>query len=197
MQHRLFLVPPRLGDDVERARRHWEERHGAVFVRTPGLLGYVQNRPVDEEWLSGRGWFCSETWYADRDSERRAYASTYYQDVVAQDEATFLDRSAAWSAVMLDDRAAHDVPGGGLRTSRWRVLWLSDARPPGHGWAVLPVTRAVPGGDASLVLRKEFDDRAEALAVTRGASCPAFVCEPTTFDPPTSWSPSSPREVRR
>lgn len=187
MQHRLFLVPAAAGTPTAAAVRHWEERHSRVFAQTPGLMRYVQNRPLTEEWAAGRAWFCSETWFADRATERNAYASPYYRDVVTADEATFLDREAAWSGVVLTtdgDHHAADLTETPTKTQGWRVLWFGDEPAAELPWTQLPVTRTVPAGRGRTVFTTVISDRERALALTVGAPCPAFVCTPTTIDVP-------------
>ncbi|PXY28964.1 EthD domain-containing protein [Prauserella endophytica] len=183
MQHRIFLVPPH--GDPEDGRVHWERRHGDLFTATPGLLGYRQNRPVAEEWARGTARFCSETWFADRDAERRAYSSAYYRDVVTADEMSFLDRDAAWSAAVVAGSGEPD-PAGGVR-----VLWFDDYPPPGARWHPLELSRPVPPpGRGTRVYTALVAEAAEALSLTRGAEGAALVCRPVTFaEPSPKWSP--------
>ncbi|PXY36568.1 EthD domain-containing protein [Prauserella flavalba] len=176
MQHRIFLVPP-LGDP-EAGRRHWEQRHGDLFTATPGLLGYTQNRPVAQEWARGTARFCSETWFADRDAERGAYSSAYYREVVTPDEASFLDRQAAWSAAVVGGEAG---PADGIR-----VLWFDDAPPPGARWRPLELSRPVPPpGRGTRVYTAVMAEPGEALALTRGAGPVALVCRPRAYALPS------------
>ncbi|MEU3273070.1 EthD domain-containing protein [Saccharomonospora sp. NPDC006951] len=172
MQHRIFLVPHR--GDPEVARSHWERRHGDLFTATPGLLGYTQNRPVDQEWDRRTARFCSETWFADRDAEREAYASTYYRDVVAPDEASFLDRESAWASAVLGDSVP--VVAEGVR-----VLWFDESPPPGASWVALDLARPVPvPGKGKRVHVAVVDGVAEALSLTRGAGV-SLVCRSMGF----------------
>lgn len=177
MRHRIFLVPvvPHVCPGV--VRRHWEERHGEVFTGTPGLLRYRQNRPVDEEWERGTARFCSETWYDDRDTERDAYRSTHYREVVTPDEASFLERDAAWSAVVLDEGGL--APGEGLR-----ILWFDEAPPAGPAWRTVELDRAVPPpGTGTSVHVADVDDLKIALGLTQQASAVAMVCRAIHQDP--------------
>jgi hypothetical protein len=94
-RHRIFVVDLRHDRSPDEAQRHWTDEHGLLFLGTPGLGGYAQNRPSR---VTGR--VCSQTWFESREAERRAYDSPYYRDVVAADEADFLERSSAWTAVV-------------------------------------------------------------------------------------------------
>lgn len=177
MQHRIFVVPtlPRMTPAA--AREHWEKCHARVFTGTPGLLHYRQNRPVDHEWRRGAARFCSETWYADRDSERAAYSSTHYLDVVRPDEATFLDRDSAWSAVVMDEEPL--THGDGLR-----VLWFDEDPPSGPVWRPVRLNRPVPTpGVGSMVHVAEVADETAALALTVRARGVALVCDAVHLDP--------------
>lgn len=175
VQHRIFLVPPDSGLDPHVARTHWERRHPAVFARTPGLLGYRQHRAVAEQWRRGTALVCSETWFADRETERAAYRSDHYRNVVAEDEGRFLDRASAWSAVVL--------AGGehlGATAQNWQVLWF-DADPPAGAaaWNAVALGREVPGPGSGRTLHvAHVDDLGTALELVSGANVAALACRP-------------------
>ena len=176
MQHRIFVVPTASRVGSATARQHWEERHAGVFTRTPGLRGYRQNRPLDEEWERGNTRVCSETWYDDRNAERAAYESDHYLTVVTPDEADFLDRYAAWSAVVLDDDLSR---GDGLR-----ILWFDEHPPPGPAWRHVRLDRPVPTpGLGSILHVADVEELEPALTLTRQASAVAFVCRAVQCDP--------------
>jgi hypothetical protein len=182
VQHRIFVVPPASRVTWEDARLHWEQRHGEAFTGTPGLRRYRQNRPVEQEWQRGAARFCSETWFDDRETERAAYGSPHYRDVVTPDEATFLDRDAAWSAVVLDDQPLE--PGEGLR-----VLWFDTSPPSGQAWRSARLNRPVPApGTGSTVHVADVVDVDAALALTRHSSGVALVCRAVHQDPAVSAS---------
>lgn len=190
VQHRIFVVPtgPVLGPSA--ARQHWEQRHGDIFTGTPGLLRYRQNRPVDEEWECGAARFCSETWYDDRETERAAYASDHYLEVVAPDEASFLDRDAAWSAVVLDDGALG--PGEGLR-----VLWFDESPPDGLDWRSVRLSRPVPApGVGSILHVADVDHLPSALMLTKQTSAVALVCHAVHQDPVADQTPTIAEALR-
>jgi hypothetical protein len=170
MVHRIFVVPgaPRVGSEV--IRRQWTGGHPELFTRTPGLAGYVQNRPLPEEWHRLGVFVCAETWFADRQAERAAYASDHYREVVAADEARFLDRDAVWSA-----RVAGPVSLE--RRSRYRVLVFGDGP--------LTLSRPAPGGGHGLDVRW-FDDRAAALDHAAAAPGLAIATEPAVFPIPAA-----------
>ncbi|NYE35810.1 acyl-CoA synthetase (AMP-forming)/AMP-acid ligase II [Nocardioides cavernae] len=177
MQHRIFVVPLATHLAPAEARRHWEQRHGRVFGATPGLLRYRQNRPVDAEWDAGRARFCSETWYADRAAERAAYDTDHYRETVAADEASFLDREGAWSAVVLDGDGLG--PGGGPR-----ILWFDESPPPGPDWRPVRLDRPVPlPGNGTTLHVAAVDDVDAALALTRSTPVVGLVCDSIDLDP--------------
>lgn len=181
-RHRIFLVPP-LGRDVAAERGHWEERHGLVFGRTPGLLGYRQNRPVAEQWRDGTARFCSETWFADREEERAAYRSDYYRDVVTPDESGFLDRDAAWSAVVVADGSRLSGP-----STADRLIWFGADPPAGPRWQVLELDRPVPPpgiGTAAYVATLDRD--LDGLPLIEADGPVALMCRPVDLvRPPVS-----------
>lgn len=117
--HRIFLAPLRPDVDRRWAHEHWTTHHAGLFARTPGLRGYVQDRPPAASW-PGRGLVCSETWFDDRPTERAAFESDHYLTDVAADEATFVQRDQAWHSVVTTARRAR-------RTRTYRVLAF------GHG----------------------------------------------------------------
>lgn len=183
MQDRIFLVRPADVLTPQQAREHWEERHGPIFARTEGLIEYRQNRPVDGEWERGLNLVCSQTCFADRASERAAYAGSYYRSVVAADESAFLDRESAWSAVLLGELAPPVNP------TTIRLLWFDASPPPGLDWRVVDLARPVPppGHGSTLHFADTLDDdRIEGI--TRTAGPVAFACRPVSFavDPPPS-----------
>ena len=135
---------------------------------TPLLAGYVQNRPLEEEWerLGSRS-ICSETWFADHDAEKNSFASDYYRDTVMPDEHRFLDRESAWMGRFLTDAPLPSSP------PRFRVLAFG---------ATLPGTEGIgldrpPSPFASLWL----DDRAAALDLARSVDGYAFAAEPAVL----------------
>lgn len=175
MQHRIFLVPTRADVPWSTARRHWQDRHGEIFVSTPGLRWYTQNRPLTEP-SRGRGVVCSETSYESRQAERAAYSSRYYQDVVAPDEARFLDREGVWSARVVAGTAASEPAGA------YRVLWFDETPPEGARWSPLELSRPVPApGRGSSLHSTWTDDRDLAIEIADGSRGLALACQPIPF----------------
>lgn len=170
-QHRIFVVDVR--DDLPpgAARAHWTGRHGAVFGATPGLRGYLQNRPVDEGSFA-----CSETEFDDRESEREAFGSAYYRDVVVADEAAFLDRDSVRVAVVLAGTFAH---GG---TARYRAVLpgVEPERVAGEGLGIQSyrLDRPLAAGAAPVVTFVWDDDLEAVRAVVARHGPLAFVAEP-------------------
>lgn len=83
----LVRRPP----DVSRADfvRYWQEHHGDVVSKLPGLRGYVQNPALD---LPDRDWpfdGMAELWFDDVDAVREAFRSDE-ADAVREDEKRFV-----------------------------------------------------------------------------------------------------------
>jgi hypothetical protein len=159
MRHRIFLVPLRADVAVAAGRSHWEEVHAPLFADTPNLRGYVQNRPED----SALAVVCSETWFDDRDAEQAAYTSTFYRDRVTPDEAGFLEREAAWSALVRDD-VRTGFPVGQLPGALRALVfgWSGAHPPPGDNVSVLTLDRPGPQGGPERLL-SAWGDRPDAL----------------------------------
>lgn len=171
MQHRIYLVPPCVGPDRDTSRDHWEQRHGRLFGATPGLLRYRQNRPIDEFWARGSALFCSETWFEDRRAEKAAYRSDFYRDVVTADERRFLDRDAAWTAVVTSE-----MPEPG---ADFRALWFGDDPPAGLPWRAVALDRGVPApGRGSVLQVADVADPGHALPLFTDTAALATLCRP-------------------
>ena len=179
MQHRIIVVDTLAGVSAADAQRHWREWHPVVYAPAPSLLGYVQNRPLEEEWerLGARS-ICSETWFADHASERASFASDYYRDVVMPDEARFLDRSTAWLGRVLVEQP------GRVGGARYRVLAFGSDALVGEGAEVVEVDRAPWCGGGTCVTSLWLDDRSRALELARAAAGFAFAAEPAVVVPP-------------
>ena len=177
MQHRIIVVDTVAGVPVADAQHHWRSRHAEVYAPTPLLLGYVQNRPLEEEWERlGTRSICSETWFVDRGSERDSFGSDYYRDVVMPDEARFLDRSSAWFSRVVTEPA---TPAG---SAPYRVLAFG-TRALG-GADVVEVDRTPWGGGEPVVASLWLDDREQALELARSSGAFAFAAEPALVVPP-------------
>jgi hypothetical protein len=179
MQQRIIVVETVPGLPVAEAQRHWRARHAEVYAPAPLLRGYVQNRPLEEEWprLGARS-ICSETWFDDREAERESFTSSYYLDVVMPDEETFLDRASAWAGRIVAE------PPGPPPGARYRVLAFGTGSLPGVDAGVLEVDRPTWAGGDAVVSSLWLDDRERALEIARAAPVFAFACEPTAVVPP-------------
>jgi hypothetical protein len=172
VQHRIIVVDALASLSPADAQRHWRERHPAVYLPVPHLLGYVQNRPLEEEWARlGTRSICSETWFADHAAERASFASAYYRETVMPDENAFLDRESAWMGRILEE------PPWPAERPRYRVLAFGAELP---GADVLRIDRE-PATVSSLWV----DDRERALALARAVSAYAFAAEPAVFRLPS------------
>lgn len=181
-QHRIFVVDLRDDLPVAEARSHWTGRHGAVFGATPGLRGYLQNRPVDEGAFA-----CSETEFDDRETERSAFGSAYYRDVVVGDETAFLDRDSVRAAVVLVSTFARG------RSARYRAV-LPGVLPEhvaGEGLGVqsYQLDRPMSAGSAPVISFVWDDDLEAVRAVVARHGSGAFAAEPhVDASRPGSWT---------
>lgn len=174
MVHRLFLVRTRPDLDRAAAQAHWRESHAPLFGANPGLRGYVQDRPLEEDWERLPFQACSETWFDDLFAERAAFASDYYRERVVADEERFLDRATAWRGRVVGVNGV-----AAPATGRYRVLVFGARAIPGAGpVAVLHLDRPVPGDGPPRVLSAWTDDRAEARSLAERAGGLAFAAEP-------------------
>ncbi|HUA71264.1 MAG TPA: EthD domain-containing protein [Solirubrobacteraceae bacterium] len=191
MQHRIFLAPLRPGVAWAEAHAHWCSHHEAIMLDIPGLVGYVQDRPCREWWIHLPYLACSETWFADREAERAAYASDWYQQRIAVDEARMLGRDDAWNSPVVDVDTVRAGPTGRFRalafgSSPERLdSVLIDGRV-----ETLRLLRPPPGGGESSILSVWTDDADLARHAALRLGGLAFVAEPAaSLSPPAPpWS---------
>jgi hypothetical protein len=178
-QHRIYLVSGSPAVTGSRMLLHWTERHAGLFLHTPQLRGYAQNRPLAEELDRVGPLACSETWFADRTTERSAFSSPYYRQVVAADEASFLNRDALWSSAVVRSTPwpRHSLP--------YRVLMFgprNPARLPGDG---LETAKTVPRpGSGRWIESVWTHSRGDALVLAAAAECFAVATEPANYSIP-------------
>ena len=75
--------------------RYWREVHGPLVLRIPGVVGYVQARPMP---IDGEAEYdgLAEVWYEDVESRDAAFETPEYRAVI-DDEANFLGASTGES----------------------------------------------------------------------------------------------------
>jgi hypothetical protein len=179
MQHRIIVVETLPEVPVAAAQAHWADRHAGVYAPTPLLLGYVQNRPLEEEWPRlGQRTICSETWFADREAERESFGCDYYRENVMPDEARFLDRASAWMGRFVGDSET------AVGSARYRVLAFGAGGILGTEPDVREVDRAPWAGGGATVASLWLDDRRRALELARAAPFFAFAAEPAVIVAP-------------
>lgn len=185
LQHRIFLAPAKPAVSWSEAQAHWRTNHETIMLELPGLLGYVQNRPIEESWIHLRYLACSETWFATRESEATAYASDWYREQIAVDEARMFGRDDAWSSAVLGVETlkagatgSHRVLAFGAAPERLDCA-LFDGRA-----EVLRLHRAPPEGGEPTVVSVWTDHPALARRLTQTLGGLAFVCEPAASLPP-------------
>jgi hypothetical protein len=191
VQHRIFLAPLRPGVSWAEAQAHWRSHHEAIMLDIPGLVGYVQDRPCPEWWIHLPYLACSETWFAGLDAERAAYASAWYLQQIAVDEARMFGRDEAWNSPVVGVEAVR--PG---QTGRFRALSFGSS--PDRLDSVLidgrvetlKLLRPPPGGGEPVVVSVWSDDEALARHAALRLGGLAFVAEPAvSLSPPTPpWS---------
>jgi len=93
----ITLLKRKKGITLEEFSRHWQEKHGAIVLKTvPGIKRYIQNHAVrlsagGEPKIDG----IAEVWYDDLEAWRQ-FADLYWGDkgkAIRDDEETFLDKS--------------------------------------------------------------------------------------------------------
>ena len=152
----------------------------------PGLVGYVQDRPCQEWWIHLPYLACSETWFADRDAEHAAYASDWYQQRIAVDEALMFGRDEAWNSPVVNVETVRPGPTGrfralGFGSSAGRLdSVLIDGRV-----ETLRLLRPPPGGGEAAIVSVWTDDAELARHVALRLGGLAFVSEPAvSLSPP-------------
>jgi hypothetical protein len=192
VQHRIFLAPCRPGVSWAEAQAHWRSNHEAIMLEIPGLVGYVQDRPCQEWWIHLPYLACSETWFADRDAERAAYASGWYDQQIAVDEARMFGRAEAWNSPVIDVQTVR--PGA---TGRYRTLAFGSSPERLDSVLIdgrvetLKLLRPPPRGGESTIVSVWTDDEPLARHAALCLGGLAFVAEPAvSLSPPTPpWSP--------
>ena len=192
LQHRIFLAPARPGVAWAQAQAHWRSNHEAIMLEIPGLVGYVQNRPLPEWWVHLPYLACSETWFGDREAERAAYASDWYREQIAVDEARMFGREDSWSSPVLDVETLQAGFTGRFRTLAFGAEphRLNGILYDGRAEA-LRLLRPPPAGGDRVIVSVWTDDAvlARHLALRLGGL--AFVAEAVASLPPPRppWNP--------
>lgn len=179
MQHRIFLAPLRPCMPHAEAHGHWCSNHAALMLKLPYLKGYVQNRPLPEWWPHLGYLACSETWFADRQTEREAYASPWYTEEIARDEQRMFARDHAWSAAVTDVQELHAGSRAGLRVLAFGgdPESLSGSLIEGE-LEVLRLSRDVPGLRRSLLVSAYCEDPVKARGMAARLGGLSFVADP-------------------
>jgi len=185
MQHRIFLAPLRPGVAHVDAHAHWCGNHGRIMLDLPELAGYVQNRPLPAWWPHLGYLACSETWFADREAERTAYASEWYRETITPDEHRMFARDDAWSAVVTEAEELHPGPPEGFRALAFGGApanlggTIADGR-----LELLRLTRPAPGLTDPVLVSAYAEDEGKAALLAMRLGGLAFVAEAATIVPP-------------
>jgi hypothetical protein len=98
----ICFVKKKPGLDRDAFRRHWLEEHGPLIRRTPELadpvLRYEQNHRLDNDYERAPDGYDGITmqWFAAMEDFVRFIKSQAYPELIAPDEAKFLDRTSLW-----------------------------------------------------------------------------------------------------
>jgi len=162
------------------------------MLQIPGLVGYVQDRPRREWWIHLPYLACSETWFSDRETERAAYASDWYTQGIAVDEARMFGREEAWSSPVLEVQTVRPGPTGRFRALGFGAsLGALDPMILDGRVETLRLLRPPPGGGEQLIVSVWSDEELLARHVALRLGGLAFVAEPTaSLSPPAPpWNP--------
>ena len=133
----IFIVSKLPGLTLNEFSDHWQNEHGAIAARLPGLRRYVQNHAVPEAYISGNqthdGW--SELWFDDLAALHRAAQSPEWK-AVQEDGATLFGDNVGvgvareriqkefdwtyrdWGVGAMDEKQIHER----LRDNRYTAL---------------------------------------------------------------------------
>lgn len=191
MHRKIFFVPFLESWSAVDAQREWTEVHAPIWLASPGLRGYVQNRPIAEPWNPVPNLACAEDWFDSRDAERALHETPHYRDVVLPDEERLFKRANAWVSTV----SAVEVLVGGP-AQRFRVLSLGGSTPDPTAVAgqerleVLHVRRDPPLTSSPRIVSAWAStiDLARDVAMRFGGF--SFVTEPAVLMTPPSppWS---------
>jgi hypothetical protein len=194
VHHKIFLAPFVAKLSMGDGQRLWEQDHGPIWLGSPGLRGYVQNRPVRAWWDRMPRLACAEDWFESREDEQALHQSEYYRQTVLPDEERMFSRENAWVSTVTGVEVLR--PGD---AQAFRVLSFGAERPDvsrlaGTGRAeLLHLRRPAPLSSSPLVLSvwTAALDEARVLAETIGGF--AFVVAPAALRPPplAPWALSS------
>jgi len=94
MIRRLVILRRKPTLSVAEFRHYWENVHGPLIARLPGLRRYVQYQ-VESELAPGSGAACidgiAELWFDSAEAQRAAYESPEYAAVLADEPRLFAD----------------------------------------------------------------------------------------------------------
>lgn len=161
LHHRIaFLIPKKdtFPTDnpvkLDEFHEHWNNAHGEYVMPVTDVVGYVQNRPVDNQWHWDQFHGIAELFFRSAEGEEAAWGHEAWRGQLAPDEEYMFDVENGFSAIV---DSVEEVRAGDV--TRTRVLALGgdvDALPeyPRIG-AVhrLTLSNAVPveGGTNQLV----------------------------------------------
>ena len=182
---KIFVVPFLPEISMAEGQRMWHEEHGPIWVRTPHLRGYVQNRPVPEWWGRIPALACAEDYFDSREAEQQMLETDYYRDTVLPDEERMFRRSGAWVSTVTKEELLQE----GSR-SAFRVLAFGAPRPAEEHLEdagrveLMHVRRAPPLCPCAHVVSAWAADLDHAERLSRWLGGFAFVAAPESLMPP-------------
>lgn len=186
MQHRIFLAPLLPGVAHAEAHGHWCSTHGGLMLKLDGLQGYVQNQPLPQWWPHLGYLACSETWFADRDAERSAYASDWYREAITADERRMFAREHAWSSAITGRSEVQEGSSSGLRVLAFggAIENLKASLIEGR-IEIFELARAAPGLQSRALISVRCEQEAKAHGIAARLGGISFVARPAVFiEPP-------------
>lgn len=175
MHHRFILLvphPENFADDLDAFHQHWHRDHAEFVYPVEQVIGYIQNRPVNNHWQWDRFHGVAELFFDSLESEEQAWESEAWVHGLAPDEHYLLDVENGWSAVV----ASLQTQRTGQRFDYRVLAFGGDAAqlPDGAGEsAVIQLDDAppVPGASPNVVATfAESQDEAERIAAALGGT---------------------------
>lgn len=108
----VFFLKRKPGMEIEEFRRYWEEVHGPIALRLPGLRRYIQCHVLPSAYAHGEPLYdgVSHLWFDNRNAVREAFNSIVSWVDLRPSAARFIDQSLLV----------------GLVAEEFRVIWTED-----------------------------------------------------------------------
>ncbi|MHA2787710.1 EthD domain-containing protein [Corynebacterium sp. S7] len=126
LHHRIAFLIPREDtfptdspEAMDKFHEHWNNAHGEFVMPVTDVVGYVQNRPVDNQWHWDQFHGIAELFFSSPEGEEAAWAHQAWKAKLAPDEEYMFDVENGFSAIVenVEELRAGEV-------TRTRVLSL-------------------------------------------------------------------------